>query len=76
LQLTVSGYTKDGRPVPEEKMASVNLIWEFQTKNQAFSVDEAGLLTAHRDGIGNVWVKKQGWRFNFRPITVIVNDPS
>ena len=76
IQLTVTGYTKDGEAVSQKRMERIDLTWGFRSYTHAFSVDETGLLTAHSPGIGNAWCNGKPGRINSSAITVYVIDPS
>ena len=72
LQLTVEGYTEDGRQAAEDKMKELVLCWEYRADDNSFTVDEGGCLTALSAGSGNVWVKSEDGKLNSRAITVLV----
>jgi len=74
LQLSVEGYTKNGRQAGEDQMKKLNLCWEYRTNDNAFTVDEDGCLTGLSAGGGNVWVKSEDGKLNSRAITVSVKS--
>ena len=74
LGLSVRGYTEDGRPVEQKQIDELELVWEYRSEDNAFTVDENGYLKAIKEGIGNVWVRTTDGRLDARPITVQVKE--
>lgn len=72
VQLIVEGYTEDGRQATEEQMENLVLCWEYESDDNAFTVDEDGYLTAISEGEGSVTVKSEDGELNSQVITVLV----
>lgn len=72
VQLSVTGYTKDGEVVPAEEVEKLDLQWEYEQVDPIVTVDENGYLTAVRQGVANAWVTWDGGKMNSRPITITV----
>lgn len=72
LQLTVQSYDANDELLSAEQTAKLQVVWQGKCDDRAFSVNEQGLLTAHRAGVGNVWVKSADGKLNSRAITVYV----
>ena len=74
IHLSAQGYFKDGQEAAEKDLAKLDLLWESNSRDLAFTVDENGLLTALKPGSGNVWVESADGKLNSRAITVIVEE--
>ena len=74
IQLSAQGYFKDGQEAAKKDLAKLDLLWESNSRDLAFTVDENGLLTALKPGSGNVWVESADGKLNSRAITVIVEE--
>lgn len=74
IQLTVEACTADGTPATAEQLEKYGLSWQYKADNNAFTVNENGLLTALTHGIGNVWTTIRGkdGEISSRAITVTV----
>lgn len=72
--LSVRGYTEDGQPAEQEKIDKLELVWEYRSEDNAFTVDENGCLNAVKAGTGNVWVGTADGKLNARAITVEVKE--
>ena len=74
MGLGVRGYTEDGKLVEQQKIDELDLVWEYHSENNAFTVDENGYLNAMKVGPGNVWVGTADGKLDARAITVQVKD--
>lgn len=72
VQLIVEGYTADGKQAAEEQMENLVLCWEYESEDNAFTVDEDGYLTAISEGEGSVTVRSEDGELNSQVITVLV----
>lgn len=73
VQLSVTGYTKDGEAVSAEEVEKLDLRWEYEQADPIVTVDESGYLTAIRQGAANAWVTWDDGKKGARPITVTVS---
>ena len=74
VQLNCLGYFADGEPAGAQELNKLNLLWESRSEDLAIEVDENGLLTAIKPGMGNVQVKSADGKLNSRAITIKVYE--
>ena len=72
LQLTVTGYLKNGETATQEQLDALSLVWDYEAENGAFMVNDNGYLVAAALGTGNVIVRSEDGMVTARPITVFV----